>query len=124
MGLTGKAGTVLAGGVPVALAAVDALEPWVNPAMANLTLSDKLRHTIAGPTNNLTTGFGLGAALPTTFGAVAVANSMSSASGGYLKTTAAGLTLVVVDGVIGAIYRFAARGRARGRLMGRQLVSG
>jgi len=124
MGLTGKAGTALAGGVPVALAAVDAMDPWMSATYANASISDKLRLSIAGATNNLTTGFGLGAALPTTFGALPVPNSMAAASGGYLKTTAAGLALVVTDGVIGMIYRVAARGRARGRILGRQIVSG
>ena len=124
MGLIGKAGIGLAGGVPVGLAAVDALDPWVNPTYAAAALSDKLRLSIAGFTNNLTSGFGLGNALPTTFGTLPVPNSMSTASGGYIKTTAAGISLVAIDGIVGMIYRFMSKGRARGRLLGRQIVSG
>ena len=42
----------------------------------------------------------------------------------WLKTTSAGIGLVVIDGVIGVITRFAAGGRARPKIMGRQLISG
>src|SRR3972149_6569119 len=93
MGLTGKAGTALAGGGPGAVAAVDAMDPWMSATYANASISDKLRLSIPGATNNLTTGFGLGAALPTTFGALPVPNSMAAASGGYLTATPAGAGL-------------------------------
>ena len=104
---------------------MDGLEPWVNPLMASLSLSDKLRHSIAGPTNNLTVGFGLGAALPTTYGGQIVVNSMGAASGGYLKTTAAGLGLVVIDAVQGMIFKITGRAKAaRAKIFGRQMISG
>ena len=124
MGLIGKTGTVLAGGVPIGLAAVDAAAPWLEAGYANLAVSDKLRHSIAGFTNNLTNGFGLGMALPGVIAGIAVPNTMAGAGGGYLKTTAAGVGLVVIDGVIGTIMRFAAGAKVRPKFMGRQLISG
>lgn len=43
MGLIGKSGIGLAGGVPVALAAIDALDVWTNPFYAPASIGGKLR---------------------------------------------------------------------------------
>ena len=122
MGLIGKAGVVLAGGIPVALATIDAIDPWTSAAYGTLSIRDKLVASAWAFSNNLTQGFGVGPAFPTNLGVVVIQNS--AASGSYIKTTAGGLSLVVIDGVIGAIMRFAAGGRARPKIMGRQLISG
>ena len=125
MGLIGKAGVIAAGGIPVALASVDAIAPWMEPAYATASVSEKMRLSIYAFGNNLSVGFGLGPGLPaTSLSGFATPNAMNLAPGGYLKTTAAGVGLVVIDGVIGTIMRFASGGRARPKLMGRQLISG
>lgn len=124
MGLIGKAGVGLAGGVPIAVAAIDALQPWMDATYAALTLPDKLRISVYAAANTLTLGYGLGAALPTTVAALPVPSSVGSSPGAFIKTTAAGLTMVVIDGVVGLIYRVTSRGKARGRILGKQLISG
>jgi len=134
MGLIGKAGIAVAGGIPLAFAGIEAIDPWTNAGWGGNTLSTKLKGSAALFVNTLTSGFGVGAAIP----AAAVMQGDPIAltllqqnqigggyySGSWFKTTAAGISLVVIDGVIGVITRFAAGGRVRPKIMGRQMISG
>lgn len=131
MGLIGKTGIVVAGGIPVAFAGIEALTPWTNAAWANAQIATKLKGSAAFFTNTLTQGFGLGAAIPGTAVQqgdssflVGGATEGTPYAGSWFKTTGAGISLVVIDGVIGVITRFAAGGRVRPKVMGRQLISG
>ena len=134
MGLIGKGGVVLAGGIPLAFAGIEAIAPWVNPAWGPLALSTKLKGSVAAFANTLTQGFGLGQAISNTAvnqGDQILMNTQANDSasgvnypGAWYKTTAAGIGLVVIDGVIGVVTRFGAGGRVRPKIMGRQLISG
>ena len=134
MGMIGKGGVVVAGGIPLAFAAVEAIAPWTDPAWGALGLSTKLKGSLGTFTNTLTSGFGLGTAVSPTAvlqgealtpaPAVTAAISGGNYAGAWYKTTAAGIGLVVIDGVIGVVTRFGAGGRVRPKIMGRQLISG
>ena len=132
MGLIGKTGVIVAGGIPIGFSAAEAIAPWTSVDFATLPINEKLKASLAAFTNTLTMGFGLGTAVPKdavtaatlsvpAYGSVTAASYLGAP---WIKTTAAGISLVVIDGVIGTITRFAAGGRARPKIMGRQLISG
>jgi len=131
MGIIGKAGIGLAGGIPLAFAAIEAIAPWTDASWATALLSTKIRGSLGAFTNTLTQGFGAGetitqAAIKQADPFLLPAAQVTGANyvGAWFKTTAAGLSLVVIDGVIGVITRVAAGGRVRPKIMGRQLISG
>jgi len=133
MGLIGKTGIILAGAIPIGFAVSETIAPWTNVDFAALPLEKKLKSSLGAFTNTLTMGFGLGQAvsvqamlgssLVTADAAATISASLYTGTP-WIKTTAAGISLVVIDGVIGVITRFAAGGRARPKIMGRQLISG
>ena len=126
MGLIGKSGIAIAGGVPIVQAAIDASQPWLNTAYATMGVSEKLTHTVANFANSMSVGFGLGAVYPssTVVGGILLGTNVFAPAGGWVKTTTVGISLVVIDGIIGVITRIAAGGRVRPKIMGRQLISG
>lgn len=134
MGLIGKAGIIIAGGVPVAWGGINALAPWVDSAWAIHPIQTKLRGSLALFTNSLTAGYGLGATFDVgsvfpaggTVAGTAETNQLAGAApaGAWFKTLAAGTTLIVVDALTGVIVRFGAGRRAVSKFMGKQLISG
>ena len=43
MGMIGKGGVVLAGGIPLAMAGIEAIGPWTNPLWGPSAISTKLK---------------------------------------------------------------------------------